>query len=82
MIVPLFPAHFSALGMLLADERHDYIRTHYADLARLDFAALAAIHDEMAAEAEAQLRQKTRRAASRCSSTCAMSARNSRCPCR
>src|SRR5690606_15611794 len=29
VIVPLFPSHFSALGMLLADERHDFIRTHY-----------------------------------------------------
>src|SRR4051794_18567339 len=27
VIVPLFPSHFSALGMLLADERHDFIRT-------------------------------------------------------
>ena len=25
VIVPLFPAHFSALGMLVADERHDFI---------------------------------------------------------
>ena len=58
VIVPLFPSHFSALGMLLADERHDFIRTHYVDLGRLDFAALAAIHGEMVAEAEAQLRQK------------------------
>src|SRR5262249_26313030 len=31
VIVPLFPSHFSALGMLLADERHDFIRTFYAD---------------------------------------------------
>ena len=28
VIVPLFPSHFSALGMLLADERHDYVRTY------------------------------------------------------
>ena len=40
VIVPLFPSHFSALGMLLADERHDFIRTFYCDLASLDFAAL------------------------------------------
>ena len=33
VIVPLFPSHFSALGMLLADERHDFIRTFYSDLA-------------------------------------------------
>jgi len=38
VIVPLFPSHFSALGMLLADERHDYIRTFYGDLAGIDFA--------------------------------------------
>src|SRR5580698_3740115 len=37
VIVPLFPSHFSALGMLLADERHDFIRTFYFDLAGLDF---------------------------------------------
>ena len=30
VIVPLFPSHFSALGMLLADERHDFIRTFYS----------------------------------------------------
>src|SRR6202163_2522924 len=49
VVVPLFPSHFSALGMLLADERHDFIRTFYSDLASVDFARLLAIHDEMAA---------------------------------
>jgi N-methylhydantoinase A len=56
VIVPLFPSHFSALGMLLADERHDFIRTFYCDLASLDFAALLAVHDEMAGEAMGALR--------------------------
>ena len=56
VIVPLFPSHFSALGMLLADERHDFIRTFYCDLKSLDFKALAAVHDEMAAGAEKSLR--------------------------
>jgi N-methylhydantoinase A len=56
VIVPLFPSHFSALGMLLADERHDFIRTFYCDLASLDFKALAAVHDEMADEAKKALR--------------------------
>ena len=41
VVVPLFPSHFSALGMLLADERHDFIRTFYCDLASVDFATLA-----------------------------------------
>ena len=56
VIVPLFPSHFSALGMLLADERHDFVRTFYADLSQVDFAALLAVHTEMAAEARASLR--------------------------
>ena len=56
VIVPLFPSHFSALGMLLADERHDFIRTFYCDLASLDFKALAAVHEEMASEAQKSLR--------------------------
>src|SRR5262245_1871792 len=47
VIVPLFPSHFSALGMLLADERHDFIRTAYSDLASVDFADLIKIHEEM-----------------------------------
>ena len=51
VVVPLFPSHFSALGMLLADERHDFIRTFYSDLASVDFATLASIHHEMVAEA-------------------------------
>jgi len=56
VIVPLFPSHFSALGMLLADERHDFTRTFYSDLAGADFAKLLAVCDEMVAEATAALR--------------------------
>jgi N-methylhydantoinase A len=56
VIVPLFPSHFSALGMVLADERHDLIRTYYSDLATLDFATLLQIRHEMAAEAKTALR--------------------------
>jgi N-methylhydantoinase A len=56
VIVPLFPSHFSALGMLLADERHDFIRTYYSDLATVDFGELVAIYEEMVAEARSSLR--------------------------
>jgi N-methylhydantoinase A len=56
VIVPLFPSHFSALGMLLADERHDFIRTVYSDLASVDFGSLVRVHDEMVAEAKSSLR--------------------------
>jgi N-methylhydantoinase A len=80
VVVPLFPSHFSALGMLLADERHDFIRTFYADLAGVDFAALLKIHHEMVAEGAASLRHAAD--AQRPISTCAMSDRSSRCRCR
>jgi N-methylhydantoinase A len=56
VIVPLFPSHFSALGMLLADERHDFIRTVYGDLVGIDFAAVVKVHDEMVREAGTALR--------------------------
>jgi N-methylhydantoinase A len=56
VIVPLFPSHFSALGMLLADERHDFIRTYYSDLAAVDFAELLKVYEEMVAEAKGSLR--------------------------
>src|SRR5216684_4074606 len=56
VVVPLFPSHFSAVGMLLADERHDFIRTVYGDLSGVDFGSLIAAHDEMVADAEANLR--------------------------
>jgi N-methylhydantoinase A len=55
VVVPLFPSHFSALGMLLADERHDFVRTHFADLGRVDLNAVAAIFDDMLVEARTRL---------------------------
>jgi N-methylhydantoinase A len=56
VIVPLFPSHFSALGMLLADERHDFTRTHFSDLAGIDFAQLVGVYEEMREQAQASLR--------------------------
>jgi N-methylhydantoinase A len=58
VIIPLFPSHFSALGMLLADERHDFIRTFYGDLAGIDFPALVQTHAEMVREATSGLRHQ------------------------
>ena len=62
VVVPLFPSHFSALGMLLADERHDFIRTFYADLSTADFARLSEVVAEMAREARSSLRHAERAA--------------------
>jgi N-methylhydantoinase A len=58
VIVPLFPAHFSALGMLGADERHDFIRTFYADLGAVDFRQLERTVEEMAAESSSALAKR------------------------
>jgi N-methylhydantoinase A len=52
VIVPVFPSHFSALGMLMADERHDLSRTCYAALEAADFSALGGIVAEMEAAAQ------------------------------
>ena len=58
VIIPRFPAHFSALGMLMADERHDLVRTYLAALEDVDFDALVQICKEMHAEAHAVLKEK------------------------
>ncbi len=55
VIVPLYPAHFSALGMLAADERHDFIRTFCADLDGADFRQLERTVEEMAADSATAL---------------------------
>jgi N-methylhydantoinase A len=49
IVVPRLPAHFSALGMLMADLRHDYVQTHYTSLANAELPELAAMFDELVA---------------------------------
>jgi len=56
VIVPCFPAHFSALGMLMADERHDLVRTHFSLLSAVDFAQVRGMRAELVREAKAKLR--------------------------
>jgi N-methylhydantoinase A len=55
VIMPVLPAHFSAVGMLMTDIRHDYVRTHSASLDEVDFADLRAIFGDFAAEGHALL---------------------------
>lgn len=55
VIIPRVPGHFSAFGMLLADLRHDYVRTYYRELIACDFTVIATAFDEMIAEATAVL---------------------------
>jgi N-methylhydantoinase A len=55
LIVPRVPGHFSAFGMLMADLRHDYVRTYYRPLLACDFDDVGAVFDEMIAEGVALL---------------------------
>jgi N-methylhydantoinase A len=59
IVVPLFPGQFSAAGMLMADLRHDYVRTYYKGLERADFSELTAIAGELAASARQRLREES-----------------------
>jgi N-methylhydantoinase A len=51
LIIPRVPGHFSALGMLMSDLRHDYVRTYYKSLADTDFDELRKIFSGMIEEA-------------------------------
>lgn len=52
VIIPRFPAHFSAIGMLMTDQRHDFVQTYYAPLERLQFAELLKICQQLMDEAK------------------------------
>lgn len=43
VILPVLPAHFSAVGMLMTDIRHDYVRTFARAMADADFTAIQEI---------------------------------------
>ena len=43
VVIPNFPGQFSASGMLLAEPRHDFVRTYYRPLDRTDFGELGRI---------------------------------------
>jgi len=47
VVIPNFPGQFSASGMLLAEPRHDFVRTYYQPLDRTDFGELGRIAADM-----------------------------------
>ena len=55
VILPVLPAHFSAVGMLMTDIRHDYVQTHARSMADADFAAIRQICDTFIKEGKALL---------------------------
>jgi N-methylhydantoinase A len=51
VVIPPLPGHFSALGMLIADIRHDFVRTCYRGLDEVECEEIVAIVEEMRQEA-------------------------------
>ncbi|HEX4832614.1 MAG TPA: hydantoinase/oxoprolinase family protein [Trebonia sp.] len=47
VIIPMLPGHFSALGMLLADIRHEQVRTIYREIAGIAGDELISVADEV-----------------------------------
>src|SRR3954447_2362670 len=58
VVVPRMPAIFSAVGMLMADLRHDYVQTHYAPLADADALRLADMFDGLVDSGTRRLRSE------------------------
>ena len=55
VIVPLYPGLFSALGLLLADYRHDYIAPIGASLSSIDTDEIMARYEQLKARARAEM---------------------------
>jgi N-methylhydantoinase A len=55
VVIPNFPAQFSASGMLVAEPRHDFVRTFYRPLDRTGFGELGRIACEMEALARQRM---------------------------
>src|SRR5215510_5923076 len=58
VLVPVFPGLFSALGLLLADYRHDYIRSIVTPLAEVNPAKIQEYYAEMQQEARDAMRRE------------------------
>jgi N-methylhydantoinase A len=58
VVIPNFPGQFSASGMLMAEPRHDFVRTYYRPLDQTDFIELSRIAAEMEALARERIGAK------------------------
>jgi N-methylhydantoinase A len=55
VIIPFAPGHFSALGMLMADYRRDFVQTYFTPLRDGGLGNVEAVYRELEAEGTAQL---------------------------
>jgi N-methylhydantoinase A len=56
VVVPLYPGVYSAMGLLMSDVKHDYIRSKLSPLAKVDEAGVAQVFAELQAHAIRDLR--------------------------
>ncbi|HWG05008.1 MAG TPA: hydantoinase/oxoprolinase family protein, partial [Beijerinckiaceae bacterium] len=55
VVVPLYPGVYSAMGLVMSDVKHDYIRSRLMALGKVSASDLNAIFADMAAQARAEL---------------------------
>ena len=55
VIVPLYPGVYSAMGLVMSDVKHDYIRSRITQLARTDEAAINTVFAELEKSARKEL---------------------------
>ncbi len=58
VIVPLYPGVYSAMGLVMSDVKHDYIRSRMTQLARTDESAINIVFAELEHAARADLRDE------------------------
>lgn len=58
VLIPAHPGVLSALGLLMADVRHDHVRSHLAELSVLDVATVTSIVEDLSAAARAELEEE------------------------
>ena len=56
IIVPLYPGVYSAIGLMMSDVKHDYVRSRMTQLRGLDPAEVNAMLDALTAQARDELR--------------------------
>ncbi|HBW38404.1 hydantoinase/oxoprolinase family protein [Desulfosporosinus sp. BICA1-9] len=55
VIIPALAGNLSALGLLVADARHDYVRTVAKEMTEIDYSSIRAFYRDMESKGEIQL---------------------------
>jgi N-methylhydantoinase A len=58
VIVPLYPGVYSAMGLVMSDVKHDYVRSRLTALSRADESDVNAVLEELAAQARTELAEE------------------------